>query len=439
MLLLIIFFFLSKTVLVIKPVRYYLMHSKPTTNFCLNLKQDILDPAFVRHFDSDEEEVLSKYKVQLSINTNIDKTKRQLEYYFSSIQISTSNFTENYAFGAGINSGNGGAILASTSMIMDQQNRFISNVAESGGAVCSISSSFAIQQSQFTNNFAFRYSGACIIQGNDLANNLQFVCISSTFEDNSCGNTGGAMSIIFNKDVFIDDCTFKGNSATYGGGALELLNNPHVQIVDSKFIHNSLKVNILTNFSNNTNLSPPNYMPRGGGALYFGEVINQNSDSQFMSHLSTQKCCFIQNSAGNNSYVFGNSTSPGNEILFFGKVSWNSIDDYTYDFENSFAKQFNTNDFNRDFNFGLFSMNREIRCDSDIDGTLTIDNTVNTVKYISTTETISNTSQVSEPTEYTYVATPITRLIKPTTQSFKYTQNPYSNIFNVYNCIIIQE
>lgn len=356
------------------------------------------------------------FKAQISlVNTNITNTQRDSDYYSSYISITNTIFSNNFAFGAGIDPGNGGAIYAAYSILdIKSSGQLISNsdttntetkfdqcVAACGGAICSQRSAVYIQRSKFTRNRAYKSGGVIFFESDYNVNNEigLLSALSLVIDDNNeflynCAMSGGAISASSSFEVYINSATFENNSADYAGGAIEFVKSSHLNIFDSKFYNNSVSLSTI----NKMYLNLPNYSKkalqnftnverfRGGGAIY------SYSDSE-PSFVNTYHCCIIDNFVN-----YDNSNkAPGHAILLVNS-SWYSAEDCLkpdLDVSVTAIQQ------------STYIHTSGANCPTSFRINLsTLDPSSSPTSYNTTS---SSTSSVPSPTTFTYQATPITR------------------------------
>lgn len=212
---------------------------------------------------------------------------------------------------------------------------------------------------------------------------------------------------------------------------MELLNFFNTQLYGNKL--DSTKT-----FSNTRNLtandvtSIDKYAPaieglRGGGGIF------ARKETENPTHINTYKCCMHDNNAG--SKAFSARNGPGHLALFQYNIIWTSIEDTIQDLstKSKDSSELSTNpiayvwdDIDKKpehYKFGVTS-------DSTESCSFSVASFAKEIDYLAakTSNTdLGETSKVLDPTSYTYVATPITKLPYKTT----YIDIPKANLVQV--------
>ena len=141
-----------------------------------------------------------------------------------------------------------------------------------GGAICSVrNSDITVQQCLFKENTATDGGGAI-----DIEDSGSLLFKSSTFVRNTVKNltgyaTGGAMNLLTNSDLIVQQCLFKENTATYSGGAI-LMQDSRGSFENCTFVGNAVQ-----------DLE---------GMTFGGAITSTNGSSYVMKH-----CIFKKNTA----------------------------------------------------------------------------------------------------------------------------------------------
>ncbi|MBZ2188300.1 hypothetical protein K8B33_04290 [Alcanivorax sp. JB21] len=136
----------------------------------------------------------------------------------------------------------GGAILAHTSLVLDNV-RIEDSQASAGGAVYLNFSaderrSVVIRNSVMLNNQSSGHGGALAMVAQQESHDIEIS--NSTFAGNSAGDAGGALDIRGFGQLRIVNSTFFENNATQGGAAIDLNENAGtVNIISSTFLDNA--------------------------------------------------------------------------------------------------------------------------------------------------------------------------------------------------------
>jgi hypothetical protein len=254
-------------------------------------------------------------------------------FYLSSLSITGGTFHNNYAFGAGIGSGDGGCggaiFLSSCSIAINYPQKnvesFKENRASSGGAIAALYSNIMCSNAKYVSNQALKYGGAVYLQGHDTPL-LSWVFNNVDFITNFASEIGGAIVATSGIELYCQSVLLDGNSAGISGGSCYIINTQTL-FFDCDFMSNMAGNNKSRRALNKTDVSF-HIGGRGGGAIYFMSGISQRL-------LYTQSCCFNNNSAvSGTNFVPPNNTinptysnSPGNIIMFNGLCKWLSSDD----------------------------------------------------------------------------------------------------------------
>ena len=318
-----------------------------------------------------------KYEVDTTISRSPSQsTKRVNEFFLSSVHIGADViFSNNFAFGAGVATGSGGAVFVSygTLTCVDSGVQFIENSASFGGAICSsYSGVFFSLCPLFQGNLAFRQGGAIYFYG---ANELQKqeephsqlyyysgailnIQGNGEFRENKASELGGAIAFWMSATCGVEYCHFEGNEAGLSGGAICAINCP-LSLIQCEFKNNKAgsceELRLHSNENRFAQPNRPNFNGRGGGAIYFScdkymygyknpiddgtlyehneeyEYFTKNDmDSSITRQLYTDGCCYSGDTSSQG-YTFGNGA--GHEILLNGHVTWSSFNDYMQGYE----------------------------------------------------------------------------------------------------------
>ena len=432
-----------------------------------------------------EDEFEGKFEVDTTISAEYTSTKRLNEYFVSSVCIGSNvHFSKNYAFGAGIAAGSGGAIFVTycTFTCPNDGAQFEQNSASLGGAICSFYSGIYFSRCpQFTGNLAFRQGGAIYFYGasvtltKDELNQYFFtgsilnIKGGGEFRGNTASELGGAIAFWMSAPCGIEDCVFIGNEAGLSGGAICSINCP-LSLIHCQFQNNraGCSEDLRMNNDKYTFQQPnrPNFVGRGGGAIYFScdKYMNgynnpyddgmQYENNQLYEYftandmnpsitrqLYTDGCCYSGDTA-RHAYSFGNGA--GHEILLDGHVTWSSFNDYMQGFETFTGLVSNIsnplpNIKDRDTDstpqqrpsmchINLYNFNTD-ESPSCIQGDLSLEITEEAYSTIYPANNHSySITNVPDPTTFIYQATPITQLPYKTTSSWsRYTKPTFSS------------
>ena len=442
-----------------------------------NLIQKEDKPYFLEIPTNDDD--LGNFEGRYEVDTQIKdlftvSTKRLNEYFLSSVHIDNSvKFSNNYAFGAGLAAGSGGAIFVSYCTLQITgagASTFYKNEASNGGAICCfISGMYANPCPLFKENHAFRYGGAIYFHGSfingktdETQSNLyyytgtilnirnEYIRNDVAFESNYASELGGAIAFSMSAPCGIENIEFKSNEAGLSGGALYSFNCP-LSIIKCRFITNNAgEISRRLNYQTNrfTNPNRPNLVGRGGGAIYFScdEYIHGYNnpstaslyDPSLTRQLYTDGCCWHANQA-NHAHSFG--SGPGNDIFLNGYVTWSSFDDHISNYRN--FPQLSVSGVSNPlpdykglddstmrpkyWHVYLYRFHADKgECHSDAQNPINDEEKYRTFTGIRIAFTY--TSYIPSPTTFIYYATPITKLPYKTTSSWsKYTAPTFSS------------
>lgn len=402
--------------------------------------------------------------------TTMSSTHRDFAFIRCSVTLyGDTNFISNYAFGQSPSSGLGGAIFLSQSVLVfygsGSTHNFSMNIASVGGAICSIASSISLECTTFQSNIAYKYGGGIYFQGaflkdndyNYLSPSVTLIGYNNVFNSNSACEIGGAIAFSFGLQIYLEKIIFAMNKCCFSGGAVFCSGVDDIKFVYCTFIKNIVNAentNIMsypmklryeessTTFSNGGFVRelPSRFKARGGGAICFISDAKKNlglpttETTKEQRYLETNGCCFNKDSSTYTAVTFGNGA--GHEILLEGYAKWKSYMDRMNGIDKNlihfgFANQYVSRslssiwDGNASewviFDYQGAANSSEICYPTSI----TLNNSdpdlpdETTISYaeISNEGNDAATSSVPDPTSYTYVATPITRLPQATTQS----------------------
>ena len=416
---------------------------------------------------------------KIDIDTTISSiqpsyTKRIHEYFQCSVCIQGNVlFDSNYAFGAGLASGSGGAIFVSYSYLLAEnyQSHFHGNQARVGGAICSLASGVFFQECPvFHYNIAFRFGGAIYFRGLSVCDdenhheynigtiqNIQATHYDGHFLYNYASELGGAICFVSSAPCGIEGVGFGANAAGISGGAIASINCP-LSIINCHFISNRAtciypRLHATVNSSKVPgNPNRPNFIGRGGGAIYFigdryikGYLNPSDSpigDNKLTRQLYTDQCCFSGNDAGSYSTTFGNG--PGHEILLGGWVTWSSfgdtMDGYSPETSRYLISGVSVVHSNQQIYAGLIAEDQQPKYHIILMNISSESDSCNYHSPFFSDENIfpsitpgphgnsTATSYVPSPTTFIYAATPITRLPYQTTSSWsQYTHATFTS------------
>lgn len=218
-------------------------------------------------------------------------------YYSSSIQLENSIIENCEAFGASLESGNGGGICAVKCQIQLINSSFYSNKAIFGGSLCAKNSNILIQSSKLNRSAAMKLGGAIyIIDQNNFG--LSYI-FSTIIEGNVAKNCGGAIYLEDISDINLDNVTISSNSAQISGAGIFGLRVRKVilyhcyftenYLTSPDYIHNST---YFSNLSRKFRFYP--YFSRGGGAIFL-----KADDYDSLTSLDVYDCYFDKNRCSN--------------------------------------------------------------------------------------------------------------------------------------------
>lgn len=325
----------------------------------------------------------------------------------------------------------GGAIFAASSTVDIKSSddakecKFSDNSSPVGGALALSCCDTIIKRAKFTNNTAYFAGGAIYVDNMEKLNdpNFQIYIFDSNFENNTAGDDGGAIACLLLKDCYIDNCGFMANDAKLRGGAI-FSEMTKISIFDSKFDTNTVgkivnskqdtaKYYDATNNKKYLEDYSYHFRGRGGAAIYFqGSKSNETTAS-----LYTQNTCFRDNQAYRGTNLAEKVQRPGHHLMFDLSCKWNSYNDAFVgpNFEDSYA-HVNRENTNTVLDMHYLPGNKA-DCPSSGLSSISPAKIVNYAR-ISNIQNDEQTSSVPNPSSYTYVATPITKLPQPTTESY---------------------
>lgn len=418
------------------------------------------------------------YMSDINFDTAPSNTRRNSTYVLCTIYIEESTqFSNNYAFGSGKSSGQGGAIMISNSILCISNynsNSFVTftgNSASVGGAICAISSASLSYNTIFQSNIAYKFGGAFYFQGayssvdGYLASQVTLLGSGLNFTNNTAFDMGGAIAATLTLEIYFENTIFVENKCSLSGGAVICFNCDDLKFVGCAFICNTVDatnpdnhmvtyIRKLSAFGNeeissdfpNTDI-PTRFKGRGGGAISFLSNAKKGSlltgDNTYEKRtVNTQHCCFINDSATTTGQSFGQGA--GHEILLEGYSQWISYYDYVSGFKNEEYIEGQKSEYVsrvlrgwasnstgwQVYNLITSTSDSEI-CSlvSDIDVTVPTFSPEQSYSYASEINTGNGaTSSVPSPTTFVYAATPITKLPYQTTASAPFTITAYTVI-----------
>lgn len=378
-----------------------------------------------------------------------------------------ASFVGCYAFGSGRSSGSGGAIHCCQCVLDIKSVDFQQNQAAAGGAVCSISSAFLLEKSTFDQNVAHKYGGCIYFQGSYdkdeqasgsvLSPNVKLLGMFNKFTNNKASELGGVLAVSIAIEVDMYECLFLSNKCAFGGGAISATNVDEMNLRACRFGLNSVNAADKDTISRAATLArtkdftghnaetidntfpnekiPTHFKGRGGGAICFvsdskkGALPNTKVQNPQRRFLRTIECCFYSDSATTTGQTFGNGV--GNEILLEGWAKLISYQDYISGHNDDTYYQGKISQAVSCVNNGWGENAAVIQVEqftnfTDASACRTFDGTESTSTYNETQIQFANgernveskTNNVPEPTTFTYVATPITKLPQATSSSY---------------------
>lgn len=434
-------------------------------------------PVFVTGIDTKLSPFADRYNQNIDITQGTAQGFRVHSYFKCSVTIKKSEFNQNYAFGAGRSSGSGGALHVCQCVLDIQKDgaeicTFTNNEAAVGGAICSVSSAVLATGAKLEGNRAYKYGGAIYFQGsfqkgdqNPYLNpQVKMYGIDLKFISNKAHELGGAVAISFAVEIYFEGSYFLQNKCGFGGGAISSANCDDLKLYQCKFAYNVVdasgadtkqastkwydKVNTNNPADNNfANKMATHFKGRGGGAICFvsdskkGLLPSSLSETKQHRFIRSIQCCFYKDTATTTGQTFGQGA--GHEILLEGFSKLISYKDYIsgYNNENYYLGQVSQyiSRVVRGWDANATAWQVESftpedsydACKNDKFSETAADPKPNEGNYTNeTTSDFANTSfttnmhtgNVPEPTTFTYLATPITRLPRATTSS----QKPYT-------------
>lgn len=373
------------------------------------------------------------------LNTIIDSqsftnSKRNMaEFYTSSIEIRGSKFNQCYAFGNEFSGPSGGAIFTYCSQLLISHSYFTQNQAVDGGSIAIIYTNAQIYDDTFDKNIAFQSGGAISIYGTTTLEPNPSTAIENiinvNFRNNTAHSQGGAVYISLQGDAYFQDCEFSENSAGIHGGAV-LSSESSCQFFSCKFQYNSAGKSLVEDnpkensklYTMSSNIAKNRFAPRGCGGIAFSAFLEPTKDQKEKS-LSIDSCCFYRNIMINGYYdnkkAYKDIIADG--LFTSSMISTNFSESDSY----AFINKTNFHEYQNQVSSG--------ECISGLSGPKNDGDSTLSISLASKIRSLgSSTSSVPEPTIFTYVATPITRLPNPTTKSRSYVPTSI-NLSTIYN------
>ncbi|EAX95634.1 polymorphic outer membrane protein, putative [Trichomonas vaginalis G3] len=394
----------------------------------------------------------------------ISHSGRNQTFYKCEITITgRTKFLNNFAFGAGVTSGSGGAINILESIFQahsdspDYQIIFESNKASVGGAICSVSSAMLLYNSTFTSNMAYKNGGAIYFQsefnptdGSYLSPKITLIGGWLEFRQNIASEVGGAIAISYAVEVYIELSKFYSNKCSFTGGAISSANCDSLKLFRSWFAYNvvdastpeyRLTTDTKTKLRGETmskdypnKVNSNHELGRGGGAIYFYSDSRKGSTptgakTYEMRSLRSYHTCFYKDSATTTGSSLGGGA--GNEVLLDGYLEYVTYDDYMYgavpEVERDEAISKVKRPLKGNCSVNSLQMRNTTRepwgvCEvitTDLPGIGDAPSVYNetNISYIVGTPTVNGTAAgVPSPTKFVYDATPITKVPGPTTE-----------------------
>ncbi|EAY12596.1 hypothetical protein TVAG_154470 [Trichomonas vaginalis G3] len=383
---------------------------------------------------------------ELSETDNINSQETKFHFYFSNILINKLTVTNCWALGSVVDPSSGGAIhvFRSSLTTSNEINTFTSNRATTGGAICCLQSQVYLMKSIFNQNIAYKFGGAVCYEGDSLVENslnVKLVLQECKFTGNMAHSCGGGLSALACREAILDHCEFKQNRAASFGGGMECCLTNRLDIFDKKIINNYITNHFFDDkdVAQDIRKNYQNSIRYGGGALYFGGPPMPKDDQPPTTYASfyTQSCCFFNNFVLDKDTleVYDFSTEEedkneykgrGHEIFLNSYIGWISMNDdfkepeYSQSIPNQYIYFVKSNEQN--LNWAVMQTNGSMPVCED-SGKAIKRIIADEIKYARISNTLTDdqlTSNVEQPTEYTYVATPVTRLPRQTTQSLVY-------------------
>lgn len=322
-----------------------------------------------------EDDIYSNSETTLNQVTYMSQSR---EYSFFKCQITVNGnsvFSDNFAFGSGKGSGNGGVFYITDSvLIISDYNRpetvvFNNNQAAVGGAISSLTSAFLFYNCKFESNEAYKFGGAIYFQGTYVTNEngregyvpaqVTMLGHNNLFRYNKATELGGAIAISICLEIYFEKTKFFQNQCCFGGGAISAANVDDLKLVYCYFAYNTVDASneliyqattrartqesltsnfpetILSNFGNTK--IPTHFKGRGGGAIVFISDAKKGSlptgeNTHKHRIFNSQYCCYYGDSSIQTGQSFGHGA--GNEILLEGYAKLISYHDYIFGFNN---------------------------------------------------------------------------------------------------------
>ena len=383
-----------------------------------------------------------KSEVDTTISGRYSDSKKLFDFIGSSILISSNALFSNcFDFSTSFSASSGGALFVTKCGLQIESGvTFSKNSAGSGGAILAISSSLYINGGSspviFQDNTAFRCAGAIFFQAKH--EKMFYSSISNAqFKGNTASDNGGAIFFTRTTSSFFEGCHFIQNEAGLSGGAIYSKNTElflqNCAFVCNKAGESSARYPLINNDSSETSdaltfkIVNPGFLPRGGGAIYFlfdpeTEYSDEASTNPQEKTLYTSNTCFYYNNA---KYATNFKSSPGNEIMFSGRIKWQSFEDtMNGDFDLAVGardqKQIsNIIDIQDVYQYQIFGLNKHDVCDSFTSYPQAQTNSATFYSRIEVEDELSGSiTDIPKPTTFIYQATMITELPYKTSSSW---------------------
>lgn len=405
----------------------------------LSFIQQIKSHGTPSFFDSSQQSYkLSQIDPRINADTTIESHNNSTyrgdyDFFYCTATVNNSEFTQCFAFGSNIAGPNGGAMYFFGSAVNIQSSHFEQNEAADGGALCFIQSNVYLggnTANKFNSNKAYCAGGAILFEGNYYKTNPEnyinkLYIFNYNFTNNQAYQTGGALQIELQSNAYLQGVTMESNKAADNGGAI-YAKDTDLSIFQSYILKNQAGAKLTVGADTKFNTSSLNFNEtyslhfagRGcGGIAFLSSLTNTETCA-----LTTQKTCFALNKMIDGITKPLESTSEksigGNDIMLENSVSWNSIRDYFQNAENAWVyigKKENMKVQNYLTNSTDTLINK---CYINDSTSLPNNSTVNPYFASPSNPTgYPETTDLPSPSNYTYVATPITRLPSKTTSS----------------------
>ncbi|KAI5532461.1 bifunctional inhibitor/lipid-transfer protein/seed storage 2s albumin superfamily protein family [Trichomonas vaginalis G3] len=418
-----------------------------------NILEGVGVPSFLDNNNSSQNltDIESRINAGFTIytkNETANTLRINREFYLCSVEIKTSTFKNNYAFGAVTGGPCGGAVYGYRSSFHIIGSNFSNNQAIDGGAISFTECNALLQllqennnqaRNKFSSNTAFCSGGAIFFEGqakNHFDNNLQIW--DSNFSNNTAYQTGGAIHATIESQVSIINSKFDQNRAGDNGGAIYTINSD-LYLFDSCIVANRAGKNEYNSTDQYSSDSDKLYrmeeqltrkfLCRGCGGVAFividlqYNLLQLSQDTNYSKSFYSQQCTYYNNHMyrGILQQSYNYNLSELTNITGYNIMVQNEYNK-TIKFQ-TYSDYFKGNFQSSTIRIGdvelyYYSHQPSQIANCSTNETLSIQ-TTNISQAKSTNKSGDSISKVATPTNYTYVATPITRLPKATTQSPK--------------------